>query len=110
MAASASNTGTPSAANSFAVSLLPMPIEPVRPITKGLLAGTEDLHKRIAQVLRDFWPHAKKCLKGRHRLMHQHPKAVDGFVPPRGGIFQQFCFQWIVDDVANCGGFRQGGK
>src|SRR5579872_4526224 len=103
MAASASNTGMPSAAKSLAVSLLPMPIEPVRPITKGfsVLAGTQHLHQRLAQGGRDFGFHAKEGFEGWRRLMHQHPQAIDGLVAARGGIFQQRGLQRAVDDVAN---------
>src|ERR1700761_4230716 len=100
MAASASKTGMPSAANSLAVSLLPMPIEPVRPMTKGL-ASTEHLHQRLAQRGRDLGPDAEESFEGRHRLMHQHTQAIDGLVAPRGGILQQFRLQRIVDDVAD---------
>src|SRR6185503_15044357 len=101
MAASASNTGMFSAAKSLAVSLLPMPIEPVRPITNGLpfsiLAGTQHLHQRIAQGGRDLGPDPKKGFERRRRLMHQHPQAIDGLMAARGGIFQQRGFQGAVD-------------
>src|SRR4051794_24434315 len=106
MAASASNTGMPSAAKSLAVSLLPMPIEPVRPITKGLAAGTEHLDKRFAQSLRNFRPNAEEGFEGRRRLMHQHSQAIDSFVAARGGILQQRSFQGAVDDIADRRGFR----
>src|ERR1700749_968919 len=106
MAASASNTGMPSAAKSLAVSLLPMPIEPVRPITKGLAAGTQHLHQRLAQGGRDLGFHAKEGFERWRRLMHQHPQAIDGLVATRGRVFQQWGFQWAVDDVANRRGLR----
>src|ERR1700753_2154832 len=108
MAASASNTGTPSAAKSFAVSLLPMPIEPVRPMTKGsALAFTQNLFQRRAQCRRNLGLDAKEGFEGRRRLMHQHAQSVDGSVAGSSRISQQFCLQRIVDDVADRGGFRQ---
>src|ERR1700761_5477817 len=108
MAASASNTGTPSAAKSFAVSLLPMPIEPVRPMTKGsALAFTQNLFQRRAQCRRNLGLHAKEGFKRRHRLMHQHAKTINGLVTARGSVLQQLRLQRIVDDVADRGGFRQ---
>src|SRR3569833_4104575 len=100
MAASASNTDTPSAANSLAVSLLPMPIEPVRPITNGLLfsvlAGTQHLHQRLAQGGRDLGPDPEEGFERRRRLMHQHPQTINDLVSARGRIFQQRGFQWAV--------------
>src|SRR4051812_17704348 len=101
MAASASNTGMPSAAKSLAVSLLPMPIEPVRPITKGLAAGTEHLDKRIAQRGRNLGPDSEEGFERRCSLMHQHPQAINGLVAARGGILQQRSFQGAVDDIAD---------
>src|ERR1700749_3450958 len=92
MAASASNTGTPSAANSLAVSLLPMPIEPVSPITKGLwpfLTFTQHLHQRLAQGRCDLGLHTEKSLEGGHRLMHQHAQPIDDLVTTCAGILQQ---------------------
>src|SRR5436190_2011190 len=98
----ASNTGTPSPANSLAVSLLPMPIEPVRPITNGfLLPLTQHLYQRGPQRRRDLGADAEESLERRHRLVHQHAQPVDGPVAARSGVFQQFGFQGIVNDVAN---------
>src|SRR5882757_3563441 len=108
MAASASNTGTPSAAKSLAVSLLPMPIPPVRPITKGLLALTQNLFQCRAQGGCDFRLLAEKSMERWHRLMHQHVQAIDGLVAARGGVFQKLRFQRVVNNVTHGGVFAQG--
>src|SRR6185312_9375715 len=97
IAASASWTGMPSAANSLAVSLLPMPMPPVSPIAKGL--GIERPLQMLAQSAGDLGPHAKESFKRRHRLVHQHAKPIDGDIAARLGICQQRCFQWIVNDI-----------
>src|SRR5258708_32092815 len=107
MAASASNTGIPSAANSLAVSLLPMPIPPVRPITKGLLALTQHPFQLRAQARCNLRSPAEKCLERRHGLVHQHAQAINGLVAARASVFQELCLQRIVDDVAYRGGLVQ---
>src|SRR6185312_3532061 len=106
MAASASNTGMPSAAKSLAVSLLPIPIEPVRPITNGSGPGTQHLHQRLAQGGRDLGLDGEESFERRRRLMHQHPQTIDGFVTARGSILQQLGFQRAVNDVADRRSFR----
>src|ERR1700760_891044 len=102
MAASASCTGTPSAANSLAVSVLPMPIEPVSPMTKGLGTGERPL-QRGPEPRRHFRFDAKKCLERWCRLMHQHAQPVDCDMPARPCLFQQFGLERIINDVEHSG-------
>src|SRR5690348_18468813 len=98
MTASASCTGTPSAAKSLAVSLLPMPMEPVSPMTKGL-AMSQRLDQPGAQSRRDIGLHTKKGFEGWHGLMHQHAQPVDHLVAARLSGLEQFRLQRIIDDI-----------
>src|ERR1700722_9315196 len=106
MAASASCTAMPSAANNFAVSLLPMAIEPVRPMTKGL-SCMESAFQHGAQARRDRRLYAKERLKGGLRLVHQHTQPINHEMAALGGVFQQLGFQRIIDDIADRGRCRQ---
>src|ERR1043166_8980813 len=100
MAASASWTGMPSSANSLAVWLLPMPIEPVRPMTYGLAMGQHPF-QQCSQSLRHLRFDAEKGFERRRRLVHQHPQPVQTDMPALPCFGQQIGLQGIVDDVAN---------
>src|SRR6516225_3089503 len=100
MVASESCTATPSLANNLAVWLLPMPIEPVRPMTKGL-GMVQGPDQKLAQSLGHFGFDAEKCLEGGNRLVHQHAEPIETNMSPRPGSLQQIGFQRVVNDVAH---------
>ena len=78
MAASESCTGTPSAANSLAVSLLPMPMRAGQPDDIGPMRMVSACSSAARRPGRDLRPDAEKSFERRHRLMHQHAQPIDG--------------------------------
>src|SRR5437764_13754088 len=105
-------TGRPRRANSLPVSVLPMPMEPVSAATKtrpAVGSGTpERLQKMSPQARRDGGTNAEPLSKCRHRLMHQHSKAIYRLMARGFGASQQLCFDRVVNDICYRGPFRQG--
>src|SRR4051812_48880427 len=93
----------PSLANIFAVSLLPMPIEPVSPTRSGRSAMQRLLEMR-AQLRCHLRRRSEEGGKRRNGLMHQHAQSIDRLVPPGPGILEKAGLKGIVDDVADRGG------
>src|SRR5262249_59929269 len=100
-AASASYTGIPSFANIFAVSVLPMPIEPVSPTMSGLSSATDGLHKRLAQPFADLGSHTEERLECGDGLMNQHPQPVDRAMTATARILEQLRLDRVVDEITN---------
>src|SRR3569832_1459472 len=92
----------PSFWNILEVSDLPIPIEPVRPICSGRLAGTQGLLQMGAQCRCHDGPDTEERFEGRYALVHQHAETVHR-PPARGARFFVFwCFVWVVDVVVFC--------
>src|SRR5437588_6739854 len=91
--ASESSTGIPSRANSLPVSVLPMPMEPVRPTRKTRAFADSGNAKRFQKKGAKGKGHGRTypepCRKGRYRLMHQHAETIHGLVPGGFGLPQQ---------------------
>src|SRR5260221_2436835 len=101
----------PSRWKSFRVSLLPMPMEPVRPTVNGRSWRLSGIAKRLgqsrAQIRRHFWRDAEPGGKGGHGLMHQHAQPIDGAVAASTRLAQKLGLQRIVDNVRDRGFFGQ---
>src|SRR5580765_691395 len=97
----------PSFANSLAVSVLPMPIEPVRPMRRGRSAIAQSLLEFVAKFRRDFWFDAEEGLERRDRLIHQHTQTIDGPEAAHFGTLQKVGLKRIIDDVTYRGAFRK---
>src|SRR5579871_3609732 len=100
----------PSRRKSFAVSLLPMPIDPVSPTMRGSRELMERLFQISSYRRRYLWRSAEEGFERRGRLEDQHREAIDCLQPPATSLPQQSRLQRIVDEVANQGSSREPGE
>src|SRR2546423_4902945 len=91
--ASESSTGIPSRANSFPVSVLPIPMEPVSPTRNGRLVlgsgNSERFQQMRAKSLCNGGTDTEPGGESRYRLVHQHSQAVHDRMPSGFGLPQQ---------------------
>src|SRR5262249_41307891 len=93
----------PRLANIFAVSVLPMPIEPVSPTMSGLSSATDGLHKQPAQAFADLRSRTEEHLECRDALMNQHSQPIDRAVAATARVLQQVGLDGIVNKITNHG-------
>ena len=67
-------------------------------MTKGLATGKR-LFQHGSQPRGHFRFDAEKRLERRRRLVHQHPQAIDGDMPARTRLFQQFRLEREINDL-----------
>src|SRR5512146_3424871 len=97
--------------NNFAVSVLPMPMEPVSPMTKGRFSVTaERLFEFSPQYGRNFRRYTEPKREARDRLVHQHAQPVHRLVSARVRLSEEIGLQGIVDDVRNASRIGQCGE